>query len=89
MAGIQGQDSPRLNLYYLSLWLALFQSTILLVEKTVIVELGEFWPRSLLFTNQNEEKNIKHFKILLSPQNLSVPKLIGNNLSDETTKTHI
>ena len=42
--GVLGQDSPSLNLYYLSLWLALFQSKILLVEKTVIVELGESWP---------------------------------------------
>ena len=40
-----GQDSPRLYLYYLSLWLALYQSKTLLVEKTVIVELGESWPR--------------------------------------------
>ena len=43
---LQGQDSPRLNLYYLSAWLALFQSKTLLVEKTVIVELGESWPRT-------------------------------------------
>ena len=43
---VQGQDSLRLNLYYLSLWLAVFQSKTLLVEKTVSVELGESWPRS-------------------------------------------
>ena len=29
---VLGQDSPRLNLYYLSLWLALFRSKTLLVE---------------------------------------------------------
>ena len=40
----QGQDSPSLKLYYLSLWLSLFQWKTLLVEKTVIVELGESWP---------------------------------------------
>ena len=40
----QGQDSQRLNLYYLPLILALFQSKTLLVEKTVIVELGESRP---------------------------------------------
>ena len=39
----QGQDLLRLNLYYLSLLLALFQSKTLLVEKTVI-ELSESWP---------------------------------------------
>ena len=41
----QGQDSPRSNHYYLSLWLAIFQSKTLLVEKTVIVEHGESQPR--------------------------------------------
>ena len=43
----QISDSRRnqgLNLYYLSLWLALFQPKTLLVEKTVIVELDESWP---------------------------------------------
>ena len=40
---MSGQDSPRLNLYYLGLWLALFLSKTLLVEKTVIVELDESW----------------------------------------------
>ena len=40
----QGQDSPSLKLYYLSLWLSLFQWKTLLVEKTVIVELGESRP---------------------------------------------
>ena len=43
----QEQDSPRLNLYYLSLWLALSQSKILLVEKIVIVELGKSRPSML------------------------------------------
>ena len=37
----QGQDSPSLKLYYVSLWLSLFQWKTLLVEKTEIVELDE------------------------------------------------
>ena len=41
----QGRDSPTLKLYYLSLLLALSQIKTLLEEKTVIVELGESWPR--------------------------------------------
>ena len=44
---IQGQDSPSLKLYYLSLWLSLFQWKTLQVEKTVIVELGESMPWTL------------------------------------------
>ena len=40
----QGQDSPRLNLCYLTLRMALFHSKSLLEDKTVIVELGESQP---------------------------------------------
>ena len=43
---IQGWDSPKLKLDFLCLWLALFQWKTKLVEKTVIVELGESWPWS-------------------------------------------
>ena len=55
-ANVQGWDSPTLKLYYLSLWQSLFQWKTLLVEKTVIVELGESWPRALLHLKdfQNE-----------------------------------
>ena len=45
---VQGQDSPTLKLcYYLSPWLGVFQWKTLLVEKTVIVEVGESQPRFL------------------------------------------
>ena len=39
-----GWDSPTLKLNYLSLWLALFPWKTMLVEKTVMVELGESRP---------------------------------------------
>ena len=39
-----GQDSPSLKLYYLSLWLSLFQWKTLILEKNVMVELGESQP---------------------------------------------
>ena len=42
--GDQGWDSPTIKLYYLSLKLALLQWKTMLVEKTVIVELGESQP---------------------------------------------
>ena len=42
---VQGQDSTTLKLCYLSLLLATFQEKTLLEEKTVMVELGESWPR--------------------------------------------
>ena len=44
---VLGWDSPLLKLYYLSLWLAIFQWKSQLEEKTVIVELGESQPRWL------------------------------------------
>ena len=43
----QGQDSPSLKLFYLSLWLSFFQWKNLLEEKNVIVELGKSQPRNL------------------------------------------
>ena len=42
--GNLGWNSPTLKLYYLSFWLALFPWKIMLVEKSVIVELGESRP---------------------------------------------
>ena len=42
---IQGWDSPRLKLCYLSHWLGVFQWKPLLVEKTMIVVVGESRPR--------------------------------------------
>ena len=44
--GNQGWDSPTFKLYYLSLKRAFFQWKTMLVEKTVIVELGESRPRT-------------------------------------------
>ena len=43
-------DSPRSKLYYLCLWLAIFQWKTLLEEKTMIVELGESWPWNFRLT---------------------------------------
>ena len=43
----QGWDSPTLKLYYLRLQLSLFQWKTMLVDKTVIVELGESQPSIL------------------------------------------
>ena len=43
----QGQDSPTSKLYSLSLWLGLSQWKTMLVEKTVIVELGESRSRNI------------------------------------------
>ena len=75
------QDSPMLKLCYLSLWLALFRWKTLLVEKTVIVEIGESQPwhtkrcdkQFFLITQQcnynwtlRDEFNSYYFHLLLS-----------------------
>ena len=56
-----GQDSPSLKLYYLSLWLSLFQWKTLLVEKTVVVELGESQPCRLNCLNFNIKTSVVYF----------------------------